>query len=190
MTNAKPHLLAKPGEEDVEEIADASDIFEPPPPGTPPPTDHLLDYDSASPNLQTISSQSSISLPERSTRSGVHMVAIDNSPLSDEAFDWACRTLAKDGDEIVLVNVVKDDGYVKMLSEDYEKGTHNLENMLEQMGTEMRKTFRRRLEAFPVKNIRLSVHVKLSDSPKTTICELVVVTSVIGKEVLHSRQTF
>ncbi|TPX66148.1 hypothetical protein SpCBS45565_g04641 [Spizellomyces sp. 'palustris'] len=172
MTNAKPHLLAKPGEEGAEEIADASDIFEPPPPGTPPPADHLLDYDSANPNLQTVSSQSSISLPEKSTRSGVHMVAVDHSPLSEEAFDWACRTLSKDGDEIVLVHVVKDDGYVKMLNEDYEKGTHNLENLLEQMGTEIRNTFRRRLELFPVKNIHLSVHVKLSDSPKTTICEL------------------
>ncbi|KAI9102500.1 hypothetical protein DFS34DRAFT_609408 [Phlyctochytrium arcticum] len=200
-----PHYLSRPGEGDIEEIADASDIFEPPPPGTPPPADHLLNpVDNVGlPVLPDFTIGSTASLFNKMTLAATHplhrghnryMVAVDDSVLSEDAFDWVCRCLAKDEDDLVVIHVLKTDEYAKIQKEDAEDGSPRPLDKLQRIGNNLRKAYRKRLSQFPVANVNFSVQVKVADSPKAAICELAselqVDTLVLGTSGTSSIKEF
>ncbi|KAJ3182493.1 hypothetical protein HDU85_002590 [Gaertneriomyces sp. JEL0708] len=135
----------------------SSDIFEPPPPGTPPMPDHILpgSHHGVMPFLSLGDTRLSIRRPR-----GIHMVALDTSSSSVRAFDWCIHSLLRDCDDLLLIHV--------MQKADLESEQVDLDIVAEKL----RDTFHQRMLALDpaLRNVTLKVIVKIGDA-KSVICD-------------------
>ncbi|KAI9203149.1 uncharacterized protein BJ171DRAFT_153872 [Polychytrium aggregatum] len=178
-------------DDDLVEVSDQSiqnecNIFEPPPPGSPPHPDHALDeFSSASAlrlsqfNLSSMvgslgSTGDEAARPEISKDPKVRkiMVPWDPSLHSERAFDWALQHLVKDGDEIVMFHVLNSDHAVSLKKQDQKNGTHELPQFLDNFAHSIYAKYREKLLLYPeFRTAKLIVDVKFGELHREHLVE-------------------